>query len=39
MIGICSGCHTKALATRSLEDADRIETQGGVLVQEASEYY
>ena len=35
MIDICSSCHTKSLAGASLNDADIIERQGRILVNEA----
>ena len=35
MVNICSGCHTKSLAQSTLDDADRIQKQGEVLIEEA----
>lgn len=35
MIDICARCHTRSLAARNLDDADRIEEQGKALVLEA----
>lgn len=37
MIDICSNCHTRKMASRSLEDADNIEQESSALVAEASE--
>ncbi len=35
MLDVCASCHTRSLAGRNLEDADRIERQSAALVAEA----
>ncbi len=35
MVGVCTSCHAPALALRSLEDADRLKSQGRALMEQA----